>query len=809
LRFEDRYELQVPLGETDRGSVWSAKDVEKDRSVAIAILGDQADDAAREHFQEINLAARISRSETLVRIHETGETSEGALFTAMELLSGESLRSRLAQGPALPLVDTVKALVRVLRGLQKLHNQEIAHGDVCPSNIIITAEDGVVPKLVGLGTGRDRIRAGKEPLDDDGQLLSLAYMSPTQARGEVVRDPASDVFSLAGVLYSVLTGHPPHHGLTVEALRADVANSPVWATQRARPELRGPLSDVVSKALSQRGYDTATAFAKAIERALAKSKRLDSLSTTVGPLSLEPGFPPEATTSKPEPIPKAKAPFPRPKAAAIPRPRGAVPRPLPPRKSPARKKGGVFSDSANEAETKKMAAVKAAKAEKAKAEKAKAEKAKAEKAKAEKAKAEKAKAEKAKAEKARAEKAEAEKAREAEAEAARAAEAAREAEAEAARAAEAAREAEAEAARAAEAEVERAEAAKAEAESVRPAAPPPWETSEPEAPPRESHRPSLPEIAAIAEPVAWDDAVGRGVGEEEEGDGPSAASPAAAPPTASEPIPEIEADVAGPPSLPPGAFVATPKAVPIPDPLGSEVHGELTPDAFATAALTPTGIEPEEPTTAFPKWVIAIPVVLLLLVGFVALIAFSGDEPEPGPVATLPSLPPDDEPAPDRGTEHTPPDRIEEGSPVAGDGTAEPAPRADGTRPAAAHEDPPSSLEGTTESGDEAPLDDGPVTMTRVRLTGVPADATVYYDRARISGTELDVADDDTGHVVEVRLAGHRTFRHRFRGTPPAELAVRLPARAASTPRPAGTGRSRRSARRGRSRPGFVNDPGF
>ena len=304
MSFEDRYALLVPLGETARGCVWSAKDGATDKSVAVAILDEDADEVSRKRFQAIHLGVRVSHHPTMVRVLETGETSDGSLYASYELIEGDQLRGRLSDGPPIPLDRAVKAMADVLDALGNLHDQGLAHGDVSPGNILVRDKgERLSARVIGLGLGRARIRAGEAPLDEPMQLIELAYMSPAQARGEVVYDAKSDVYSAAAVLYSVLTGNPPHYGETAASLRDHVIDEPVPPVREARGAIPEALASVVDRALDE-GFEDAPTLAKALRDALAAHPELADMESPIGRLSLEPS---NEAAPEPEPEPEVEA----------------------------------------------------------------------------------------------------------------------------------------------------------------------------------------------------------------------------------------------------------------------------------------------------------------------------------------------------------------------------------------------------------------------------------------------------------------------------------------------------------------------
>ena len=151
----------------------------------------------------------------------------------MELLEGETLRTRLARGP-LPWREAVEVGSAIAAGLAAAHAKGIVHRDLKPENILIVSRDTVPPgdrtswsgvehvKIVDFGMSKlDRPTGTTKPLKltrKDVILGTPLYMSPEQARSSADVDARSDLFSVGSILFECLTGRPPFTGETYEAV---------------------------------------------------------------------------------------------------------------------------------------------------------------------------------------------------------------------------------------------------------------------------------------------------------------------------------------------------------------------------------------------------------------------------------------------------------------------------------------------------------------------------------------------------------------------------------------------------------------
>jgi serine/threonine protein kinase len=201
------YRLGPQLGEGASGVVYSARDAAGEH-VAVKILRTERDDdpVARARFRrEAELAAEID-SRHVAPILELGE-SEGRTYLVLAFYPGGSLAARLRNDGALPLPDVVDIAAQLGRGLDALHQHDILHRDVKPSNVLLDGEG--VAALSDFGLART---PGSTRLTEDGQILGTPhYLAPELIEG---RDAtrASDVYALGCVLYECLVGRPPFEG---------------------------------------------------------------------------------------------------------------------------------------------------------------------------------------------------------------------------------------------------------------------------------------------------------------------------------------------------------------------------------------------------------------------------------------------------------------------------------------------------------------------------------------------------------------------------------------------------------------------
>jgi len=267
-----RFEILRAIGAGATGTVYAAYDAELDRKVAIKLVRHGAEEGdgstPRRVQREAKAMARLAHP-NVIHVYEVG-TYEGAVFIAMELVDGGTLRGALARGP-LGWRRVLDLFLEAGRGLAAAHAIGLVHRDFKPDNVLI-GSDGRV-RVADFGLARAvtdvappsrgspaRASALATTMTVSGVLLGTpAYMSPEQMRGERA-DARADVFSFAVALYEGLYGERPFAGATFADLQEAVerehvrpapqgADVPVWLRARVLRGLRaGPADRYASMA---------------------------------------------------------------------------------------------------------------------------------------------------------------------------------------------------------------------------------------------------------------------------------------------------------------------------------------------------------------------------------------------------------------------------------------------------------------------------------------------------------------------------------------------------------------------------------
>jgi len=207
------YEILAPLGAGGMGEVYRARDAKLDREVAIKVLPahlSSNSDALARFEREAKAVASLSHANILA-IHDFG-TQDGVAYAVMELLEGETLRSRLEAGTVSAKVATELAQ-QIARGLSAAHGRGVVHRDLKPENVFVSPEGHVKILDFGLAKRIEPAEADEQTsaptatgLTEPGTVMgTVGYMSPEQVRG-LPLDHRSDIFSFGAILYELLSG---------------------------------------------------------------------------------------------------------------------------------------------------------------------------------------------------------------------------------------------------------------------------------------------------------------------------------------------------------------------------------------------------------------------------------------------------------------------------------------------------------------------------------------------------------------------------------------------------------------------------
>jgi serine/threonine protein kinase len=255
------YEVLSPVGTGGMGEVHRARDTRLRRDVALKTLPDalaQRPDRLARLRREALILASLNHP-GIATLHGIEENDAGPVLV-MELLSGETLASRLHRGP-LSLKEALHTGRQVAEAMAAAHEKGVLHRDLKPANIQLGADGRA--KVLDFGLARamegdlanSALSTATSSPDRSGPILGTApYMSPEQARGEAV-DERTDVWAFGCVLFEMLTGKRAFPGHTFAQTVAGILyREPDWAAvpDSAPPPLQRLLRRCLRKDTTER-----------------------------------------------------------------------------------------------------------------------------------------------------------------------------------------------------------------------------------------------------------------------------------------------------------------------------------------------------------------------------------------------------------------------------------------------------------------------------------------------------------------------------------------------------------------------------
>jgi serine/threonine-protein kinase len=276
-------EIKQLAGIGAMGRVYRAFQTGIDRDVAVKILHRELSTnqqlVARFH-REAKVASRLQHA-NVVHVLLTGQLPDGAMYIVMEYLAGLSMQSALAgAGGAMPLPRALHIALQLCDATGEAHAQGVVHRDIKPENVMLVhrGDDDDFVKVLDFGIAR--LNWGDQSMATAAGLIfgTARYISPEGAQGETV-GPQSDVYSIATLIYQMLSGRTPFEGEQAVALHvAQIHEPPPPQTSIARAGyVPDPIAEVVMKNLAKRPEDRHP-DARALGRALLDAARASGLS---------------------------------------------------------------------------------------------------------------------------------------------------------------------------------------------------------------------------------------------------------------------------------------------------------------------------------------------------------------------------------------------------------------------------------------------------------------------------------------------------------------------------------------------------
>jgi eukaryotic-like serine/threonine-protein kinase len=262
----DRYAIVRELGRGGMATVYLAEDLKHDRKVALKVLKPELAVVlgADRFVVEIKTTAALQHP-NILPLFDSG-TAGGFLYYVMPFIDGETLRDKLNRETQFGVEEAVRIATDVSGALDYAHRQGVIHRDIKPENILL--HDGR-PMVADFGIALALSAAAGGRMTETGLSLGTPhYMSPEQATADKEISGRSDIYSLASVLYEMLTGEPPHMGKSAQQIIMKIiADTPRPVTELRRsvpPHVAAAVAQALEKLPADR-FATAADFTAALE----------------------------------------------------------------------------------------------------------------------------------------------------------------------------------------------------------------------------------------------------------------------------------------------------------------------------------------------------------------------------------------------------------------------------------------------------------------------------------------------------------------------------------------------------------------
>lgn len=255
---DGQYQIEAFLGRGGMGTVYRARHILLGDQVAIKILPPHltADSAALRRFLREGQAARRFRHPSVVTVHDL-RTSGNTVYMVLEYVHGRTLAAKLREHGSFSPSEAVRLITPIAEALDAAHAVGVVHRDLKPDNIMISEGDGALTvKLLDLGIAKVRDTSATA-LTGSGQILGTPYyMSPEQwgagsRDGDDQIDGRADVYSLAVVIFELVTGRVPFDGGSIQEIASKhlLSNPPLL--HEVRPGTSVAFSAAIARAMSK------------------------------------------------------------------------------------------------------------------------------------------------------------------------------------------------------------------------------------------------------------------------------------------------------------------------------------------------------------------------------------------------------------------------------------------------------------------------------------------------------------------------------------------------------------------------------
>lgn len=243
-----QYLLEGAVSETPFAGVYRGKDIKLKRLVAVKILVEDlaSDIDAIQIFLDAARRTAILNHANILPIYSS-DCHDGLPYIVMEYMAGHCLDQHLRSAPSgLPIADCITHCDLATRGLEIANRDGVAHGGICPSNLLWDGDGNI--KISDFGMHHFKRKCAEMTGLDWRSYLHVGYCSPELLGGDGNAGAPSDIFGLGATLYHLLTGQRPFPGSLDTRLSS--LGSPPPPPRQLRPEIPPALSDYTMRMIA-------------------------------------------------------------------------------------------------------------------------------------------------------------------------------------------------------------------------------------------------------------------------------------------------------------------------------------------------------------------------------------------------------------------------------------------------------------------------------------------------------------------------------------------------------------------------------